>query len=105
MTTRISQLEKFIQEDPNDPFPKYALAIEHLKVNKKKSRELFDELLKNHPEYIATYYHAAALYAEFGKRAQAEAIYQLGIAKAGEIQETHALKELQSAYLNFQLED
>ena len=44
---RIKQLELFHQEDPNDPFIIYALAIEHLKLNKSKSRELFDLLLSN----------------------------------------------------------
>lgn len=102
---RIKKLEKFIEEDPMDPFPKYALAIEHLQINKAKSKELFDDLLKNHPDYIGTYYHAADLYAELGDRDNAERIYELGIEKAQVLNESHALKELKSAYLNFQFED
>lgn len=105
MTDRISQLEKFMQEDPNDPFPRYALAIEHLRINKKKSRELFEDLLKNHPDYIATYYHAAALYIEVGERDLAEKTFESGMIKAKALDEIHALKELQSAYLNFQFEE
>ncbi|WP_258104801.1 tetratricopeptide repeat protein [Marinoscillum sp. MHG1-6] len=102
---RIKQLERFIQEDPNDPFLKYALATEYLKNNKRKSAELFEDLLKTHPDYIATYYHAAALFTEFGEMEKAENIYTSGIQKAQALNESHALKELQSAYINFQFEN
>lgn len=102
---RIAQLEKFLMEDPNDPFIKYALALEHLESNKPKSTELFEDLLKNHPDYVGTYYHAAAHFASLHNRERAEAVYQRGIEVAGKQQNAHALRELQSAYLNFQFED
>lgn len=102
---RINQLEKFRLEDPTDPFTKYALALEYLDINKTKSAELFDDLLKNNPNYIGTYYHAAALFTDLDEISKAEAIYKCGIAKAQELNEAHALKELQSAYLNFQYEN
>ncbi|MEQ8552497.1 MAG: tetratricopeptide repeat protein [Cyclobacteriaceae bacterium] len=102
---RVEQLEKFLNEDPSDPFTKYALALEYLDYNKDKSAELFDDLLKNNPDYIGTYYHAAALFADRDQLDKAEAIYKLGISRASELNEAHALKELQSAYLNFQFEN
>jgi tetratricopeptide (TPR) repeat protein len=102
---RIKQLTHFIEEDPKDPFPKYALALEYLQDNKQESQELFEDLLKNHADYIGTYYHAAALYVELGESEKAETTYEAGIEKAKELNETHALKELQSAYMNFQFED
>lgn len=102
---RIKQLEKFLKDDPTDPFTKYALAIEHLKIDKEKSRQLFEDLMKNHPDYIGTYYHAAQLYADMDDRTRADDIYQKGIEKAKTLNEAHALKELQSAYLNFQFEE
>ncbi|MFY0605324.1 MAG: tetratricopeptide repeat protein [Cyclobacteriaceae bacterium] len=102
---RIKRLNEFLQDDPKDPFSKYALAIEYLNNNKQKSKELFDDLLLNHSEYIATYYHAAALYSELNQREKAEEIYEQGIALAEELNESHALRELKSAYLNFQFEE
>lgn len=102
---RINQLEVFLSQDPADPFTRYALAIEYLEDKPNRSRELFEELLKDFPDYIATYYHAAALLASQGEIKLAEKIYQLGIAKAEELKEFHALKELKSAYLNFQFEN
>ena len=101
---RIKQLEKFRKEDPDDPFNIYALALEYLHLDKAKSLELFEELLKNHPNYIGTYYHAAALFAEFGVNDRANSTYQKGIEMAKKMKEGHALRELQSAYLNFQFE-
>lgn len=104
-TARIAQLKQFLKEEPEDPFLKYALAMEYLDTEPSKSRELFESLLENHPDYIGTYYHAAALYAEMDQRELAEKTYQTGIEKAKALNEAHALKELKTAYLNFQFED
>lgn len=104
-TDRVNQLEKFLREDPNDPFTKYALALEFLNTNNIKSAELFDNLLENHPNYIGTYYHAAALFTSLNQLEKAESIYVTGIRTAKELGESHALKELESAYLNFQYEN
>lgn len=102
---RIKQLELFRYEDPNDPFPIYALAMEYLHIDKQKSQDLFEILLTDHPDYVGTYYHAAALQSELGDRVKAEKIYKTGIAKAQSLLDHHALKELRSAYQNFLLED
>ena len=102
---RIKQLEKFAEEDPSDPFPKYALALEYLHDNKTKSEKLFSDLVTNHPGYVGTYYHAAALQSELGNREAAERLYLKGIEVATKLNETHALKELQAAYMNFQFEE
>ena len=58
----LSQLQQFYKEEPTDPFNIYALATEYLKTDLIQSKLLFEELLNNHSAYIATYYHAAALY-------------------------------------------
>lgn len=102
---RIEKLLEFASQDPSDPFPKYALAIEFLTINKEKSRELFDTLLRTHQEYLPTYYHAANFYAELGERTLAASTFEQGIALAKSQQDTHALRELQSAYQNFQFEE
>ncbi len=102
---RIAQLQKFREESPNDPFLLYALATEYKEEVPEKARQLFDELMEKHENYIGTYYHAAALYSEFFDRDKAEEIYQKGIALAQKNGEHHALRELQNAYTNFQFEE
>jgi Tfp pilus assembly protein PilF len=102
---RIAQLQKFREESPDDPFILYALATEYKEDAPQIAKELFDELLEKHEYYIGTYYHAAALYAEFFDRDRADEIYQKGIVVAQKNGEHHALRELQNAYTNFQFEE
>ena len=102
---RIAQLQKFREESPHDPFILYALATEYKEEVPEKAKELFDELLEKHENYIGTYYHAAALYSEFFDRNRADEIYQKGITLAQKNGEHHALRELQNAYTNFQFEE
>jgi len=104
-TERIKQLKAFLEEDPNDAFTKYALAMEHLEELPSQSLELFEDLLKNHPDYIGTYYHAAALMAEMDMRERAEETYKKGITTAQNLGDHHALRELQTAYTNFQFDE
>ncbi|MBV6644571.1 MAG: tetratricopeptide repeat protein [Cyclobacteriaceae bacterium] len=100
-TERVQQLQKFIETDPHDPFAKYALALEYLSENPENSRTLFEELLTIHPDYTATYYHAANLYASLGLREQAEQTFSKGIALTQSNGEHHANRELRNAYQNF----
>lgn len=102
---RIQQLRSFLEETPNDPFLLYALALEYRDVQPEEAAELFANLLTNHPDYLATYYHAAALFSDLGNRDRAEEIYQQGIALAKQQNASLALRELQNAYSQFQFEE
>jgi tetratricopeptide (TPR) repeat protein len=96
--TRLEQLQKFLEEDPSDPFNIYGLALEYTRHEPAKARELFDRLLKEHPEYIPTYYHAAKLYSELNDKDKAIAIYQKGIQVSMRQNDHKTSRELQSAY-------
>lgn len=95
--TRLDQLQKFYEEDPHDPFNVYALALELTKFDKLKAAELFALALRDHPTYLATYYHAAKLCESLGKPDQAIQIYKRGIQEARQQNEHKVLRELQSA--------
>ena len=84
--------------DPHDPFNLYALALEYLKYDPEKSRELFDMLLNIHKEYLPTYYHAAKLYQELGQKEKAKSVFVSGISIARKLNDAKAIRELQSAY-------
>ncbi len=103
---RLEQLIKFHEEDPNDPFPLYGLALEYQKSDVKKSEQLFDRLLTDFPDYLPSYYHAAKLKATLGKGELALAIFKNGITLARKQNDTTTARELQSAYdeLMFELE-
>lgn len=97
----LEKLIDFYKEDPKDPFNIYGLAIEYLKTDSGKSQLLFEELLRNHPKYIATYYHAAALYFQKSELKLAKITYLTGIDMATKLNKNHALNELKRAYQGF----
>ena len=101
MSILLEKLIDFYKEDPSDPFNIYALAIEYTKWDTQKAKNYFEELLKNHPSYIPTYYHAAALFSQLNEPDLAKMTYEKGIEMAEKLNKMHALRELKSAYLNF----
>jgi tetratricopeptide (TPR) repeat protein len=107
MNNRLEILRQFVAEEPQDPFNHYALATELLKFDKTESRQIFEYLLKNYADYLATYYHLGALYVELGEHQLAETTYLSGIELAPKITNEKTLKELKGAYQMFldELED
>ncbi|HSJ66157.1 MAG TPA: hypothetical protein VK921_00680 [Anditalea sp.] len=102
---RIEQLLKFTEEEPDNPFNLYALALEYQNLDIKKAIHYYDKLLKEHESYIPTYYHAAAFYAEQRSLDKAKLTYETGIRQSKEQNNAHALKELNNAYQNFLFEE
>lgn len=103
---RLNQLFQFYKEDPNDPFIIYGLATEYASdENWEEAIKYYEILLKDHQTYTGTYYHAAFAYAENDQPEKAEETYKKGLLICKQENDLHALKELQSAYTNFQLED
>jgi tetratricopeptide (TPR) repeat protein len=94
---RLLLLQQFYDEDPNDPFNAYALAMEYLSTQPEVSQRYFDQLLTSHPEYLPTYYHAAALLAETEQRQEAEDLYKKGMELALKQQNTKTYQELKRA--------
>jgi tetratricopeptide (TPR) repeat protein len=107
MNNRLEILRHYVAEEPQDPFNHYALATELLKFDKTESREIFEYLLQNHTDYLATYYHLGALYLELSNFELAEKTYVEGIELARKIGNEKTLKELKGAYQMFldELED
>ncbi len=97
-STRLAQLLKFLEEDPDDPFTLYALALEYKAISAEETRKLFNQLLNKHPDYLPTYYQAAQYLEEMGEANQALDIYQKGIELAHQQNNLQAQKELQAAY-------
>lgn len=98
---RIQQLLQFIDEQPDDPFNIYALAMEYRDGQPTQALHYLKQLLDDHPTYLATYYHAAALYAELNDRENAETVYQQGIELAREQKNEKTFQELSRAYRAF----
>ena len=99
---RIQQLIRFVQEEPGEPFNIYALAMEFLTSQPEQARSYFDQLLADHPDYLPTYYHAAALYANLEQRDKAADVYRNGIELARAQNNGKTLQELQRAQQAFE---
>lgn len=101
--SRLDQLLTFYQEDPTDPFTLYALATEYRAVgDTAEAWKYYDQLLRKHPTYVGTYYHAAALLTELNRRDEAEQVYRAGLVEARKQGQHHAAAELQGAFMKFQ---
>lgn len=98
---RIAQLEEFLRDDPEDAFTLYALALEYLKSDAKKSYEIFEGLLNKRPDYLPTYYPFAHLLIELQQADKAKAIFQQGIDAALRANDRKTHKELTSAYNDY----
>ncbi|MFD2937004.1 tetratricopeptide repeat protein [Spirosoma flavum] len=102
---RIQQLIQFVEEEPGEPFNVYALAMEYINGQPVQARLYFDQLLIEHPAYLPTYYHAAALYAELDERDRAAELYDKGIALAQAQNNQKTLLELKRAQQAFDEDD
>lgn len=105
---RLEKLLEFVNNEPNDPFLKYALATEYLSKNDSdKALHYYQDLVLNHPDYVGTYYHFGKLLEKLNKQPEALDIYQKGILVAKKIKDQHSLNELMGVYhaLNDDLED
>lgn len=96
--SRITQIKEFLKESPEDTFLNYALAIEYIGLQDyDKAKLIFEQLLRNNPEYTATYYHYGKLLLKEDKKEEAIEIFNTGIKKADLNKELHASAELRSA--------
>lgn len=97
--TRLKQLYDFLERQPDDPFLKYAIATEHLKLDEReKALEGFRELRREHPAYLGTYYHLGKLLEQMGQEDAAEEVYLKGMDVARSQGNPRALSELQAAF-------
>ncbi|HZY40346.1 MAG TPA: tetratricopeptide repeat protein [Mucilaginibacter sp.] len=96
---RLEKLLEFIKNEPDDPFLKYALATEYLRLNQTdKALVYYEDLVKNHADYTGTYYHLGKLYEAIGRTKDAIMTYEAGMKITKEKRDNHAYSELQTVY-------
>ena len=101
--SRFEQLRELLEQDPQDPFLKFALAQEHIKAGEfEKSLAYFDDLVEHTPDYIGTYYHKGKVLEKLGRTDEVRAVYETGIKVAQKLGDHHALGELAQALEDFQ---
>jgi len=93
--SRLAVLLQMVQEDPDDAFSRYALALEYKKRNE-GDRALAElaEVIRRHPDYAAAYFMAGQYLAGEGRREEAAARLREGIEAARRSHDQHALAEM-----------
>lgn len=99
MPLRIDQLIQFIKDDPEDPFNHYALALEYCKTDERRALEIFEHLVKSHPQYIPVYYQLAGLYSRLGETDKAVQTFRNGIAIARQHGDHKTVRELDAGLM------
>lgn len=103
--SRIKILKEYADQEPENPFNWYALALEYQNNDFENTSYYFHKLLKEHKGYLPTYYHAALFFSERNEIDFTKNIYETGIALAKDQNNEKALKELQNSFQNFVFEN
>ncbi len=96
--TRRQKLEEFLAARPHDAFARYGLALECAKCgDHAASIEHFRQLLAEHPDYVAGYFHYGQLLVRLTRTEEARQILTAGIAAARRTGDQHAGSEMEAA--------
>lgn len=102
---RLEQLISILEKGSKDPFIRYAIATEYLKQNNvEKSLFYYEDLIKENPDYVGTYYHLGKLYTQLDRIEDAKQTFQEGMKQAKASNNSHALGELQQIYQSLVLD-
>lgn len=93
--SKIAALETLLEDNPDDPFIIYALAREYeQQAGSMQAALMYEHLVNNHPDYIATYYHYAKFLQEAGNHTEALKLLLNGIQRGLDLKELHAVNEM-----------
>jgi Tfp pilus assembly protein PilF len=100
--SRIEQLFKFLETNPNDSFVKFALALEYIsESDDERALKYFTEIQQYDPDYTGVYYHLGKLHERQKEKKLAEEAYREGMKRTiGKDQKTyHELQEAMNQLL------
>ncbi len=103
--SRIESLLQMLEDEPDDLFLNYALALEYKVVDPLRTIAILEKLCFTEPTYLPAYYQLATLYFEQNNTTKARAIALEGIEKAKHSGQKHTLSELQDLLALIELAD
>jgi tetratricopeptide (TPR) repeat protein len=94
---RLESLLNFLEQDPDDAFTLYAIALEY-SSRKETDKSIFylESIIRKDPDYLAAYQQLGHLLAVSNKKAEAIEIYNKGIQVAKKAGDKHAENNLRS---------
>ena len=98
MSKRMQMLDAMIAKGTADPFVFYARAMELRSMGDlEEALAAFGGVHERFPDYVPTFLMAGQVALEIGRRAEARAGFERGLAAAEAAGEDHALSELRAA--------
>ena len=96
-------LEQMVAAKPDEPFPRYGLAMEYKKLGRHAdATQAFAALAERNPDYVPGYLMHGNLLETLGRGAEAAAVYERGLEVASAAGDDHAADELSSALASAQ---
>lgn len=93
--SRKEQLEAMLAEEPNDPFLRYGLAMEHVSGGDDRTAvECFRDLLAVAADYVPAYLQGGQALARLNRPAEARELWTRGVAVARQKGDAHAADEM-----------
>lgn len=93
--TRKDQLLELLELDPDDPFPRYGLAMEHASAGEdEKAVEVFRDLLARDSNYVPGYLQLGRALIRLGDDDAAKDVLRQGITTARQQGDEHAAGEM-----------
>lgn len=96
-TSRLEMLTQFLEQNPNDAFARYGLAMEYSNLGQTETAlQQFSRLLELHPDYTNGYFMAAQTLAKAERNEEARTMLQKGLESARRTGNRHAQSEMQA---------
>jgi predicted Zn-dependent protease len=94
--SRKQQIEEMLTDEPNDPFLRYGLAMEHLgEGDIAGAVKCFSELIALSPDYVPAYLQAGQTLIRLGRTDEAREVLERGSQVARRQSDEHAYQEMQ----------
>ncbi len=91
MTKRLEALLKFLDQDPDDAFTRYGIALEYIAIKDfEKAIEFLNSVLEHDKNYLAAYQQLGHIYAITNRKDLAIEIYKNAIEAAKATGDKHA---------------
>lgn len=96
--SRLEALLEAVKSFPDDPFPRYGLALEYKSLGRREeAADVLRQLLESHPDYVPAYLQAGMLLIELGSTDEARTVLTRGAEVAGRAGNGHARGEILDA--------
>jgi tetratricopeptide (TPR) repeat protein len=96
MSSRLESLQQFLNDDPNDTFTHYAIALEYVSLKQfSDAVAKFESIIKIDPIYIPAYHQLGLLFAQLNRKEEAIDVFERGIKTATTLGDMHACSEMQ----------